>query len=311
MDEITIGLVSYFSTQHLVNLLPNLRNTAVNSKLKIIVCDNTNREDEDLYQTFEQECEIFPYAPVNPRKRRREKASGSFAHAAGLNYLLTKVETEYSLFLDPDCLVLTKGWDIICKTYLAGSTIAVGLPYHSRKIIKYNDFPSPIFIFFNPTQFRNIKADWSPYTDSFLIYMCDQLLRVLAITGARFGEAINGDKFYASKVASWMRMLFGGSSKDTGWRIPFLARRNGYSSVLFPPVTAPHQLAPLVADNPEVLVLMRKFELFTFQGIPFVTHFHGTRHSSEKDMQYILKQWRELAISVRNACENILLDSYL
>jgi hypothetical protein len=309
MDEITVGIVSYYSAPHLVHLIPNLRRTTVNSRLKFIICDNTNGKDQELYWAFKQACEILPYAPVNPRKGRRERASGSFVHALGLNYLLTKVETEYCLFMDPDCMVLTEGWDIICKNHLKSSTIAVGTPYHRRKIIKYSDFPSPIFVFFNPIQFRRIGVDWIPYTDSNVVYLWDQFLRILAITGSKFGEVILGDDFYTGKGASWMRKLFGGSSKDTGWKIPHLARRHGFSSYLIQAAASPQELVPQIAGNTQILELMTKFELFTYRGMPFLTHFHGTRHRRKKDKEEVLSYWRKLASDVGNTCEDLFLNS--
>lgn len=307
-QDITIGIVSYFSTDLLQNLIPNLCDQAVAKDLKFLICDNTNGEDSVLYETLGHRYEIIPFKAQNPRTRSREKASGSYSHALGLNFLLSRITTKYGLFIDPDVLLLSKGWDVICGSSLSEITIAVGTPHHSRKIIKYHNFPSPIFIFFDCDAFRSIGADWTPYTDSTIQYYWDQILRIVAITGSWIGEAVFGQNFYASWVANFMRTLFGNSSKDTGWKLPLLARRYGFTSHLFQPVITHHQLLPQFSGNSEILELMRKFELFAYQGIPFAAHFHGTRHRYDKGKQQTLQRWRELSFSVASACADFPLD---
>jgi hypothetical protein len=305
-DEITVGIVSWYSTQFIVGLLQSLSDKAVSSALEFVICDNTNGRDASLYEMLDGVCEIIPYDPVIPQVRQRKRAWGSYAHGFGLNMLLSRVNTEFCLFIDPDCLILTKGWDVACRAALTdGRYIAVGAPYHSSKIPKYHNFPSPIFVFFKTEAFRTIEADWTPYMLPLIIHVRDQILRVMAIPAGRLGERVVGRSFYAGKVAEWMRGVLGNSSKDTGWRIPGKARQHGYFARLFTPAVATHQLDARCAREPAIVELMNEFELYLWQSVPLVTHYYGARHRSKGNVVETTHRWRTLAKSAADVCSSI------
>jgi hypothetical protein len=153
--------------------------------------------------------------------------------------------------------------------------------------------------------FRTLGADWRPYTDSFLIHIYDQVRRAMAILGGRLGESVAGRSFYAGRIAHWMRRLLGNSSKDTGWRIADKARTEGYSARLFTPAVAAWQLDPRFAGEPAVLDLVNDFELYLWQGIPLVTHYHGTRHRGGRKPSDVSAWWNTQSTSVARACASI------
>lgn len=305
MDEVTVGIVSWYSGELITSLVDNLQERTRNSRLTFIVCDNTDGEDRELYDLLDGKCRIFPHRPDTSKIKKR-RAAGSVAHGQGLNFLFLKIDTEYGLFLDPDCLVLTKGWDVVCKTALSGPFVAaVGTPHHSSKIIKYHDFPSPIFVFFRTEVFRTIEADWMPWTDSVAVNVWDQILRIIAVLGGCLGERVTGRAFYAGKAAAWMRRFLGNSSKDTGWKIPAKARKHGYSAKVFAPATATWQLDARCAEESAVIDLMNEFELYLWQGIPLVTHYWGFVHKAKGNVSETSPEWKALAWSVAEACASI------
>jgi hypothetical protein len=293
-DAITVGVVSWYSTSHIKRFFQSLSNTVAKSPLEFVICDNTNGQDHTLYKCLGDSCQIIPFSPTIPQVRQRKAAAGSYAHAAGLNMLLSKVTAPFALFADPDCVVLAKGWDVICKRLLSDRCIAVGTPHHSRKIPKYHDFPSPIFVCFQPERFRAIQADWTPYLLPLHVHLRDRFLRIPAILGGSIGEQLMGQAFHASAMAKWMRRFFGNTSKDTGWRIPGAARQNGYYGHLFTPAITIDQLHPSLRTNEAIITLMLEYELFLWQDLPAVVHFYGNKHRLQRDTIQASQRWADL-----------------
>ncbi|MEM4204482.1 MAG: glycosyltransferase family A protein [Candidatus Methanomethylicaceae archaeon] len=310
MYRVTVGVVSWYSTSFITNLFHNLRETALESDLEFIICDNTNGEDRELYDALGDDYQIIPFNPIVPRMWRRERRFGSCAHGLGLNFLLTKVNTECCLFVDPDCLILAKGWDIVCRSMLSDNCVAVGVPYHSTKIPKYHNFPSPVFIFFRTEAFRKMGADWLAYMQPMIGEIKDLFLRAMAIWGGQLGERLVGRSFYHSRVAQIMRTVFGGSAKDTGWRLPSQARKLGYSARLFTPAIVPEQLHPPLASEPTVLSLMNEFEVYLHQNIPLVTHYYGVGHRRKGNVSESVQRWKTLSSAVADICREIDLNNY-
>ncbi|MBN1661655.1 MAG: hypothetical protein JXA93_24890 [Anaerolineae bacterium] len=301
---ITVGTVSYYSTAHLLHLFDSLEHTTTGSKLNYLVCDNTDGRDTQLYEALGSSARIIPFAPANPRRAKRERASGSYTHGLGLNRLLQEVETDLCLVCDPDCLMLARGWDVLCCSLLSQNGVAaVGTPHHSRKLAKYHGFPSPIWILFSTVLFRQIGADWTPYTDAAMVAAWDQVRRLLSIVGGWSGERLMGQRFYGTRTAWWMRAMFGGSSKDTGWKIPAAVAAQGYRAELLTPATAAHQITAPLRGELAVMELADEFELYLYAGIPLVTHYHGVRHRQAGDVQASTRLWHQLAASVAHLNE--------
>jgi hypothetical protein len=210
------------------------------------------------------------------------------------------------LFVDPDCVVLAQGWDVMCKAaFEEQRCVAVGAPYHSSKLTKYHDFPSPVFILFKTQALRAVGADWIPYALPFGTRVRDRARRAIAITGGWLGRRVAGPSFYVGRVAAWMRRVLGNSSKDTGWRIPSRVRQHGYSARLFTPVVAARQLRARYAGYPVVTRLAEEFELFAWDGIPVLTHCYGTRHRRGGNLEEALDRWRALARSAADVCGTV------
>lgn len=297
--KITVGVVSWFSSEQIKDLFNSLViNASYPETIEFLICDNTGGKDAKLREPFEVPCRILDYSPMIPKDWKPRRALGSYAHGLGLNFLMTQTKTEYCLFSDPDCIVLTKDWDIKLKSLLDKTHIAVGAPYHASKIAKYHNFPSPIFTFFNTTAYKSIHADWIPYRLPLLTLITDQLRRIPAITGGILGCKLWGRSFYLGKTAALMRLMFGNSGKDTGWRIPIAARKNGYTARLFTTALTSNQLASSFREKSSVIELMNEYELFLLDGIPFVTHLYSSTRREGGNLMSATDRWQSLAWSM-------------
>jgi hypothetical protein len=290
-------VVSWYSTANIQALFASARANTT-SDLDFIICDNTNGKDAELYDSLGNEYRIISFSPEVPAVYRRKRRYGSYAHGAALNMLLHQINTEYCLFADPDCLILASRWDRICRQAVSAPSIAFGAPYHSGKIPKYHNFPSPVFSFFRAEEFRKIGADWTPYKVPLWVEAQDQLRRVLAIAGSVLGQRVAGEGFFLSWTAGIMRQCLGNSGKDTGWRIAAQARRQRYQANLLTTALVSTQLHPLYAMQPSVQELMSRFELFLWQGIPFVTHYYGSPYRKHGNINQAIEKWRGLAQTV-------------
>jgi len=293
-NKITVAVVSWYSTANIQALFTSAQANAT-SDLDFIICDNTDGKDCELHDSLGNAHRIISFSPDVPAVYRRKRRYGSYAHGSALNMLLHQIKTEYCLFADPDCLILASGWDQICRQAIAAPMMAFGAPYHSCKIPKYHNFPSPIFIFFRTEEFRKIGADWTPYKVPLSVEAWDQMRRILAIAGSGLGRRIAGRSFYLSRVAEIMRQVLGNSGKDTGWRIAAQARRRQYQANLLTTALVNTQLHPIYATQPSVQELMNRFELFLWQGIPFVTHYYGSPYRKYGNIDQAIDYWRGLA----------------
>ena len=309
MDDgkITIGVINWYSTELIKNLFDSLaRNAKEPGKIDYVICDNTNGKDKNLRTIFGDSCKILDFSPVIPKNWKPRRASGSYAHGLGLNFLMDNIQTEYCLFTDPDNVIFMKGWDIVLKELIDKKHIAAGAPYHCSKITKYHNFPSPIFTFFKLKTFKDIQADWTPYRLPFVTLITDQLRRIPAIIGGYLGNKIWGRSFYASKTAELLRIIFGNSGKDTGWRIAAFAEKNGFTANLLTTAITQNQLIPTLAEKKPIIELMTEFELFLLDGKPFITHLYSTKYRNKGIVDDANNRWRRLSSSVSEIMDNTI-----
>jgi hypothetical protein len=298
-NKITVGVVNWHCSAMIGDLFENLMERAEDDSLRFLICDNTNGGDKSLYRVFGDRCDIIPTEPVLPAiLRHRRIGAASHAHGAGLNLLLSRLTTEYALFTDPDCLVLARGWDAACRASLSGPCIATGAPYHSSKLAKYHNFPSPIFVFFKTQAMRQLRADWTPLFRPLLAEAGDRARRAAAVLFERLGEATRGKRFYAGPTAAALRNLLGGSSKDTGCKLAAAASDRALDVDLLTPAVSARQIAEKYAGEKSIVELMASFELYLRGGIPFLTHYYGTAHRGRGDVTETHRRWKDLAEKV-------------
>lgn len=297
-DEITVGVVSWYSGPLIAALIANLQEKTINSKLRFLVCDNTGGRDEELCPSLRGQCEILVHDP-DIRKIRKRGAAGSVSHGQGLDCLFEHMHTKYGLFIDPDCLMLLNGWDVLCKRELTGNTIAIGSPYHSSRFVNYQGFPTAICTLFRTQPLKSIGVDWSAYGISPLTRAFAWLWNTPLNYTTRYLGRLFGPRFYVSRFAEWFRnTVFCGQHRDTGWRVPRQTRKQGYSAQVFTPAVLLSQLDPSCSQIEGIETLLRNYELFLWKGVPILTHFYSAvRKAQEGTRQEQIRAWQHLAHS--------------
>lgn len=298
---ITVLAVSYWSDHVFLKtmLTSVIEKSSGNYNLKFLICDNTNGQDNALYETI-RAIGLEDICTILPREQKTRLASPE--HAAGLNYLFSQADTEYCLIIDPDCIVLLKNWDHLCVKLLSEQTVAVGATYPISLVGECHGFPVVYFMLFKTQIFRQLDVHWSAYSQPRLTRYKDGVTHILAEWIFQWGESIYGRPFYFTRVANWISKITDCTRKDTGWEIRDLVKRNGYEGVVFSGALLLSQLHPVCSGIQEAIQIMDDFQLFVWKGIPVVTHFlsrTGMRTTP------LIQQWQELSGSIAKQLEGI------
>lgn len=241
-------------------------------ELKLLVIDNTNGVD-DLIDELPSRCGI----PCEIRKFDAKGLSGSRGHAAGLDFGLGLVDTQYVVVTDPDIYIFKDKWDSLCVDQLnSADSVAIGAPYPPWKTGKYHDFPSPPFSFFRTDFLKEIKATWEPFASSTAGHRCDFLRRQIGRLGPIVTRKTFTQSAFIRSYSKFAEKVLGMFSPDTGHLIAAAAKRKGLNSIVFDTVTEKDtNLAP--KSGLEVFKeLAGQYELFYFQGTPFLVHKYGS-----------------------------------
>jgi hypothetical protein len=293
MAAITIVSVSYRSSSYLAPLLQNLFDKARDrAELRVLIVDNTNGADPELRGALSAVPSLtlvpFDTGPVK----------GSRAHAKGLDFAMSKLETEFAVVVDPDIFVFKDGWDRLCQSELARlSAFAMGAPYPGWKVGKYHDFPSPPFCFFQSAALRELGVGWEPFGETKL----EDARALVTRQIGRLGNLLTRRRYERHpslrRYASWAEKTLGVFGPDTGWRIAEAAAKRGLRSVLFEASLA--TAADIGSERPHTerearARLVSEFELYTYAGEPIMTHKYGSGARPWRTPQsHDLALWRE------------------
>ncbi len=299
-DEITVGIVSWYEADLVEGLVSNLiHKTSNDSRLNFIVCDNTNGQDRELYLRLGRTCRIIP----NDQGRQPQ-----CWHAKGLHVLQANMDTELGLFIDPDCLMLMNGWDIVCKSALSDRVVAVGAPYPPTMLNKCHGFPVAYCMLFKPQLFKELGADWMPRgVPNKVVAAKDLIMRNAARFFSHWMGQLFGPAFFVGRGGYWARKVFGCTSKDVGWQVIRLMRKRGYSGRVFDTALLPDQIRPECRVMDGVMELAKEFQLYLWEGVPIATHLYSTGHQirgKNKSKASQTSRWRSLAYSVSAHMDN-------
>ncbi len=307
---ITVLSVSWRSATFLRDLFTNLLSLADNPEmLRLIVADNTAGDDSELLAL---DFPALTIVPVNVQGERM-----SMAHAIGLNTLLSFVDenSPFVLIIDPDVCVLQQGWDTtLCRTLGEPEAVAIGAPYPGWKLGKYHDVPSPPFALWRTDAIKALNPDWRPYARTTTQRLLDFTRRQTFWLPRLLDRYILRLPRRQFKVARWMERLVGVVSKDTGWEIAARARQRGWRTLLFDVVyTSAHYRTLPMTHRDDYRALADEFELYAWNGKPFVTHRNPTRgeinlnlwtdnnvliYQNRTDKVAQTVRWRELVAAV-------------
>ncbi|HJW28627.1 MAG TPA: hypothetical protein VJ508_05175 [Saprospiraceae bacterium] len=143
---------------------------------------------------------------------KRPYAAGSYHHAAGMNKILSRINSRYALFLDPDFFIIRPQWISTVIRHMQTNELAfLGVPWHPKHTLKPRYFPCVHCLFVDLEQIPVETLDFSPDYPALPGYknpktggMIDRILRLL-------GNRLD--------LFRWQKRRYIGISRDVSWRI--------------------------------------------------------------------------------------------
>jgi len=299
MFNITIATVNWNCAKLIEKLLYNLREKASHpDKIKAVVVDNTNGADISIerLKNASTACNIHTSDTMG--------LSGSRAHANALNLIMEKLDTEFTLVIDPDVYVFKKGWDDFCISQLNNSDhVAIGAPYPSWKVGKYHNFPSPFFCFFRTQTIRELRSSWEPFSKNFF----GLLGKFMARQVGRLGPLVTRKTYTRYEpircYSAFTEKILGVFAPDTGWRIAEKAKKQGLQSILFKAMLPQNVNSTPDAKGRALIDLASQYELFFYDDEPVLTHKYGSSNWPWKTkFGHDENFWRECIKEIEENC---------
>ena len=137
---ITIVIVNYNTTDHLINCLDSISKYFLNTEIEIIVIDNCSTE---------KQITILPNEYPNVKFYFRDINDG---FGSGCNFGMQKSSGDYLLFINPDIIIkdkfILKLKEFLQKNNNCGIVSGVMVDCKNSPIYFFNDFPSYIWEFY-------------------------------------------------------------------------------------------------------------------------------------------------------------------
>ena len=253
--EITVCTVNWHSVAYLRFLDFTLRYLADEPEFRWLIC---NTEPGNAHATDLAELTNAQVICCN-----LDHLESSVAHGTGLNALIPHIQTEYTLFMDPDSAVLASGWDIICLRELENhhDVVAIGAPYRVPvQAYRYGDYPTLFFSMYKTEFLQQPGVDCRP-----------------------------GWTTWRGRLRRRLRKFLGlfETDRDTGWKLRDMAHQQGYRGLCF---------RWLSHESPGAVVLSNRGrgDEYHWQGQPIFSH--QGRSSSRKPFQGTLSVHWFLAV---------------
>ncbi len=194
---ITVGLEKHYDyIRRQLKLIDALNPGAA---CRFLVVDNAPRDGPHL-TLDDPRCVVLEGVDATPLP---ERGRGSYHHAAAINLAMPHVRTRYVLVMDPDLFVVRPGWIDQCLDHMRRRGLAVfGVPWHSRWVRKWRDFPCVHFMLIDLHKAPIGQIDFTPA----LVEDLDADSRPLSVWLKAHVPRLNN------------RILIG-SRRDTGWRL--------------------------------------------------------------------------------------------
>jgi len=266
--NITILSVSFNSSIHLKRLIENfLLKSSQLENIKFLIVDNTNGDDKALYTAFD---ELYDVRIIKNNNRFKQR---SLSHANALDFGMEHVDTKFTLIVDPDIHIFYKNWDKFCvqKMELNNRTV-IGAPYPQWKLGKVHNYPSVVFMFFQTNLVQSFGKTFHPFPKLYKrIY--NSIVRKIIRLGGLANKNRLGKYGTLQLVCKWLEGLTGITSPDTGKEIIRKFHDKGYNSIVF---NSPYEQFFKKEDDLELKLLAKDFEVFTFEGKPFISHMYSS-----------------------------------
>ena len=268
--ELTVFTVNWFSVDFIEHLFLNLNEKAgAPDRIEYLVVDNTHGGDKEITRLMQTEL------PVKLCSYDAKGKTGSFAHALGLNFALSKVQTEYALVVDPDVYVFKDKWDCFSIDEIETKNCsAIGTTFPPWQLGKYHNFPNPVFCLFRTKDFKMLNADWSPYSKNRCINLYNFVRRLVLRGGLLINRKRYQDCPIIRKVWTSLERAIGVCSPDTGWRIAKNAKQKHTGAILLEAVSPGDKVKG--SGTTAFRDLAGEFELYYYRNEPILTHRYGT-----------------------------------
>ena len=265
--NISVVLVNWFSSDHILRVISNLQKKAYNSDdLFFIIIDNTNGKDKKLYKLISQlnKTIIIPYFPKSKQR--------SISHSLGLDRAMRELTSIYTLIIDPDTYIFQKNWDLFCINKIKDGDIAIGAAYPNWKLGKVHNFPSPIFFFSKTDWILTEKTSWFPYPNKLKRLSNFFLRKFVRLFGLATRKRLNNN-IIIKTLSYYLESFTGISSPDTGHQFYIKAKKNNLNSTIF---KSYNFLENQNKYNDKLIKLSNEFELYFYNNTPFFTHQYSS-----------------------------------
>ena len=123
---------------------------------KFLLADNGSDDKNLLYLS-----KILPRFKNVWVYYRKQSAAGSIGHAEALDFLISKVDTQYFLVMDADAVILRKNWDEEFIKYIDHEIKVLGAP-PIKGSPKFQDFPFSYMVFLETETYKNLNCSFMP-----------------------------------------------------------------------------------------------------------------------------------------------------
>lgn len=151
--RLTVLTVNYNSAPFICFMLDALEKLTFFS-YEVIICDNGSATSDltllkDAVINRDNVCIFY----------RQQTKKGSVGHGEALDFISSKVKTDYFAVIDADAAFLMKDWDRILIERLTNTIKAIGTQAAGGKV---QDFPVAYGIIFETAAFRRLRCIFSP-----------------------------------------------------------------------------------------------------------------------------------------------------
>lgn len=291
--DITILSVSFNSSIHLKRLVDNfLLKTSRQENIKFLIIDNTDGKDKTLSAVFDKFRQIRILKNKNHSKQR------SVSHASALDFGLKHVDTEFTLIVDPDIHIFYEDWDEFCLEKMKENHLTViGAPYPQWKLGKVHEYPSVVFMFFKTNIVQSFGKTFHPFPKPYKM-LYNSILRKFVRLGGIANKSRLGNSKKLRFICEWLEKKTGVTSPDTGKEIINKFKKKKFRTIVF---SSPYAQYLKNEDGHALKLLARDFEVYTFNGKPFLSHMYSSgvyhwRTKKSADFNY----WLSLIKKVEN-----------
>lgn len=152
---ITVLIVNFNSSQFIELSLEALDKLTLNEYQVFIVDNGSKLKDQNNLKAVIGD---------NPQVKlffRQQSVSGSLGHSEGLDFLIKKVKSKYTVILDADAIFLKKNWDEILLKELNDQIKIIGTPVVGNTK-KPNDFPLIFGVMMETKIFKELECIFLP-----------------------------------------------------------------------------------------------------------------------------------------------------